>query len=398
MYSRTIETEFLSWMEREEILIITWSRQVWKTSFMKHIQWTNNFNNEFFNLEDFELLSLFNESPKNLIKLLKEKYSFEDKIFVFIDEIQYLNNPSNFLKYIYDEYKDNIKLIVSWSSAFYLDEKFNDSLAWRKKIFHLTNLSFKEFLIFKNEKKLVEIISDYANLTPITKDKIIDYLNEYLVYGGYPKVVVESNIEMKKQLIWEIVNSYLQKDILESKVDMQDKFYNLYKILSSQTSQLVNVNELASTLWISNTSVNKYLHILRKTFHLYELKLFSNNVRKELTKMSKMYIQDLGVKNYFEKNFNKLSDRLDKWAIFETFVFNELRNIYWIENIKFWRTLDKKEIDFVINTFDKQIAYEVKLSNTKVNFTSFLNSYPQFQTWVINLDNVFNLIYNYSPK
>ncbi|MEF2175186.1 MAG: AAA family ATPase, partial [Candidatus Absconditabacteria bacterium] len=119
MYSRTIEAEFLSWMEREEILIITGSRQVGKTSFMKHIQGTNNFNNEFFNLEDFELLSLFNESPKNLIKLLKEKHSFEDKIFVFIDEIQYLNNPSNFLKYIYDEYKDKIKLIVSGSSAFY---------------------------------------------------------------------------------------------------------------------------------------------------------------------------------------------------------------------------------------------------------------------------------------
>ncbi|MEF2175227.1 MAG: DUF4143 domain-containing protein, partial [Candidatus Absconditabacteria bacterium] len=297
-----------------------------------------------------------------------------------------------------DEYKDKIKLIVSGSSAFYLDEKFNDSLAGRKKIFHLTNLSFKEFLIFKNENKLVEIISDYANLTTITKDKITDYLNEYLVYGGYPKVVVESNIEMKKQLIGEIVNSYLQKDILESKVDMQDKFYNLYKILSSQTSQLVNVNELASTLGISTTSVNKYLHILRKTFHLYELKPFSNNVRKELTKMSKIYIQDLGVKNYFEKNFNKLSDRLDKGAIFETFVFNELRNIYGIENIKFWRTLDKKEIDFVINTFDKQIAYEVKLSNTKVNFTSFLNSYPQFQTGVINLDNVFSLIYNTNHK
>ncbi len=392
MYKRSLKKEFLSWLEKEEILIITGSRQVWKSSFMKDLQSELNKPNIFYNLEDFELLNLFDENPKNLIKLLKEKFDFKEKIYVFCDEIQYLKNPTNFLKYIYDEHKNDIKLIVSGSSAFYIDEKFRDSLAWRKKIFHMTPLNFREFLHFKNEENLEKQLSIFNNLTSISKSKIYEYLDEFLIYWWYPKIVLEQNKETKKELIWELVNSYVKKDILESKVELPIKFLNLYKILASQTWQLLNTNELSNTLDLSITAVNKYINILKKSFHIYEIKPFYSNLRKEITKMPKVYIQDLWIKNYFEKNFNNIDNRIDNWAIFETFIFNELKNIYSQDNINFWRTQDKKEIDFIIKDESKNQAIEVKYKHKKVNFEVFKNNYDNFETKVISRENVFDFI------
>lgn len=183
MFRRTIEDAFLSWIDHDEILILTGSRQVGKSSFMRYIQSNLGKPNVFYNLEDYELLHLFDESPKNLIKLMKESHPSTEKIYVFIDEIQYLRDPSRFLKYLYDEHKDEIKLIVSGSSAFYLDEKFDDSLAGRKKIFHLSPLSFGEFLIFNQEEGLIKNLKEFSLLTTITQRKIYEYLDLYITYG-----------------------------------------------------------------------------------------------------------------------------------------------------------------------------------------------------------------------
>ena len=123
---------------------------------------------------------------------------------MFIDEIQYLANPTNFLKFIYDEYKDKIKLFVSGSSAFYIDSKFTDSLAGRKKIFILNNLSFSEFLKFKNENKLktefdkIDFKKKDLSIYNVIDNKKIDILkNEYMRFGGYPRIVLEKDIEKK---------------------------------------------------------------------------------------------------------------------------------------------------------------------------------------------------------
>ncbi len=105
----------------------------------------------FLNLEDPDYLSLLNQSPKNLFKIFP--FDLNKRTFLLIDEVQYLSNPSNFLKYMFDEYKGKIKIIASGSSAFYIDRRFKESLAGRKRIFYLHTLSFPEFLRFKNDKK-----------------------------------------------------------------------------------------------------------------------------------------------------------------------------------------------------------------------------------------------------
>ena len=140
---RDIIKEVENYLKSDEMLIFVGARQAGKTTILKQIKEDIESNGcvcYFLNLEDPQYLSLLDEHPRNLLKIFT--LDLEAKSFVFIDEIQYLKDPSNFLKYIYDEYQGKIKLIVSGSSAFYIDKKFKDSLAGRKKIFHVSTLSF----------------------------------------------------------------------------------------------------------------------------------------------------------------------------------------------------------------------------------------------------------------
>ncbi len=134
-------------------------------------------------------------------------------MYVFIDEIQYLKNPSNFLKYIFDQYKSKIKLIVSGSSSFYIDDEFKDSLAGRKIIFPINSLSFDEFLDFKDIPAIPE-----ENFPKHRRKEYEIYLEEYMTYGGFPRIVLEKNKEMKKILLSELVNAYLKKDVFEQNI------------------------------------------------------------------------------------------------------------------------------------------------------------------------------------
>ena len=147
-------------MQNNEVTIITGARQVGKTTILKQIE---NYLTEkglpcfYINLEDPDYLHLLNDHPRNIFNLFSLPKN--QKIYFLVDEVQYLDNPSNFLKYLYDEFSKRIKLIVSGSSAFYMDTKFKDSLAGRKKIFILYTLSLDEFLKFNNKQHLARLIA-----------------------------------------------------------------------------------------------------------------------------------------------------------------------------------------------------------------------------------------------
>lgn len=152
---RDIVSQVDRYLNSDYILIFTGARQTGKTTILKHLfekLQSENQKVHFINLEDIDYLSLLNESPKNLLSIVG--LELKEEVTVFIAEIQYLNNPTNFLKYFYDEYRDKIKLIVSGSSTFYWGIKFEDSLAGRKRIFQVYPLSFSEFLAFKDEQEL----------------------------------------------------------------------------------------------------------------------------------------------------------------------------------------------------------------------------------------------------
>jgi hypothetical protein len=237
-------------------------------------------------------------------------------------------------------------------------------------------------LRFKNEDVLAGKLG--GNLSLEERNKISYYYREFMVFGGYPKAVL-SSFESKKEVLRELAYSYIKKDIYDSNISQSDNFYKLIKILARQTGELVNVLELAGTLGVSKTAVDNYLYVMRKSFHISFAKPFSRNVRKELTKMPKVYFLDLGLRNFFAGNFDSFDFREDKGKLLENAVYRQLIEKYDKTEIRFWRTADKKEVDFVV----ENQALEVKADSGKIkekNLETFSQAYPEMNISIATID------------
>jgi len=380
---RDITRKALKYVDSPDILILTGARQAGKTTIMKQIR--SQLEKEgracyWLDLEDIEYLGMANQTPKNLFKIFN--LDLDKQNYVFVDEVQYLDNPSNFLKYLHDEYAGRIKLIASGSSAFYLDTKFSDSLAGRKRIFHVRTLSFREFLRFRQEDTLAR--ADLGRLSLQEKERVSLYFREYMLYGGYPRVVLAPR-EEKREILRELAYSYIKKDILEANISKSDAFYKLFRVLAGQTGGLINTSELADTLDLSKTSIDNYLLIMRKSFHISLVKPFHGNIRKELTKMPKVYFLDLGLRNFFLDWQDSFAARPDKGQLLENAVYRQLLEKREPDEINFWRTITRKEVDFVSG----REAWEVKLNPRKAkkrDYQSFMDSYPDIQLKIASID------------
>jgi uncharacterized protein len=384
--NRSIYPEIIKRMEEDDILLITGPRQAGKTTLLCHVQEALETEGKvcrYITLENASLVESFNKDPLNLLILLG--INLKEKTFVFIDEIQYLKNPSNFLKLLYDEYRGKIKLIVTGSSAFYIDKGFKDSLVGRKYIFQLNPLSLKEFVEFKEGNDVL------ANRLPIMswleKEQFMRYYDEYIKYGGYPRVVLAKDHEDKVLALSEIVSNYIKKDVIEAGLKSEDVYHKILRLLASQTGSLVNKLEIAHTLEVSTTLVDNYLYVMSKSFHIVLISPFSNSPRVEIRKMPKVYFIDIGLRNYLINNFESFTTRLDKGVVLENLVF---RSFYEKDTnslfLQYWRSLTGAEVDFIIR---KEAAYEVKVQAkhlNKGNYKLFMEKYPKMKFTVISFD------------
>lgn len=386
MVIRKKYSEITTHIPRKEFTILIGARQIGKSTLLKQIEEELIKKDEivyFINLERKNVLQELDQDPENLFKFCP--LADGKKIIVMIDEIQYLKDASGFLKLLYDEYADRLKIVATGSSAFYIDKDFKDSLAGRKRIFQMPTLDFDEFLDFKGK---TELLSDLNELKNGKKQKSVyenifwSLMDEYLNYGGYPAVVLENDFSAKKELLKEIRDSYIKRDILESGVNDEEKLYRLLMVLASQSGNLLNVNELSNTLRINNITTENYLYILQKCFHISLVRPFYNNLRKELIKMPKIYLNDLGLRNILINYFAPIEQRADKGALLENYVFRKLLEKHEADQVKFWRTADGNEVDFVIETsFQKGFAVEVKFQENEAKLSKykiFTTEYPEF--------------------
>lgn len=354
MYKRDIIEKIVKFLYTSDILLFYWARQVWKTSLMKYIQDNSFYDNSlFFDLENPNYLELLNKNPEIFIDYIKSYHSWQEnnKLTIFIDEIQYLDNPTSFLKYIYDKYK-NIKLIISWSSTLEIRWKLKDSLVWRLIKFDIYPLNFKEFLRFSNKENLSNFVWKPVDLN-IINEELKFYYELFFRYWAYPKIVLSNDEDVKKEYLKQIYSSYIEKDIKDIwKIREIDKFNKLLIVLANQSGKLFNISEIANTLWITINTVNEWIFLLENTFVIKIVKPFSTNIRWELTKMPKIFFIDNGIRNYIDNDYNL------KWDSFENSFFNYINNSYLSEKINFYRTTDKKEIDFVLDW----VPYELKLN------------------------------------
>jgi hypothetical protein len=169
-------------LENNLIILILGARQLGKTTVLKQIRdaISVRFPTYFLNLEDPDIKKYLDIHPNKLFDITGSDPKQQQVIF--IDEIQYLQNPSNVLKYLYDEYKDTVKLIVSGSSSFYIDQTFKDSLMGRKRILHMYSLDFEEFLAFKQETQILQSFFIDKKIPLLLRDRLHQLFLEYCTY------------------------------------------------------------------------------------------------------------------------------------------------------------------------------------------------------------------------
>jgi predicted AAA+ superfamily ATPase len=217
----------------------------------------------------------------------------------------------------------------------------------------------------------------------------------YMIFGGYPAVITEPDKSAKINLLKEIRDSFIKRDILEAGVVNEIAFYHLFRILAAQTGNLVNVNELSLTLRIKNETVSNYLNVMQKCFHISLPKPSSRNLRKELVKMPKVYLLDTGLRNCLLNNFQPLALRTDKGELWENTVFRLLINKYGLDSVLYWRTSAGNEVDFVIPDMDEAKAIEAKYDIAFTNQNKcklFHEAYPEIKlqfAWMYPMDESF---------
>ena len=390
-------------LKKKEFSILTGARQTGKTTILKQLDddcKQSGIPTVFLNLENKSILTELNKSPLALFHFLPDT---EQRIVVFVDEIQYLDDPSNFLKLLYDEYVNKLKIVATGSSAFYIDRNFKDSLAGRKRVFTLYTCSFDEHLSLRGKAELLSELNRISRKKG-SKSALLHKLevewNSYILFGGYPAVVTEHDIEDKKLLLNEIKDSFVKRDILESGVKNETAFYSLFRILADQTGNLLNVNELSTTLRIKSDTVENYLFILRKCLHIALVKPFFRNIRKELTKMPKVYLLDTGLRNSLLNSFAPLTFRPDKGSLWENTYFRMLLCIYPQDEIFYWRTSAGNEVDFVLPDIQNPYAVEVKYEQNAIKeskYKVFSENYPDIPLRYAYLNPFTESFFNINP-
>lgn len=379
---RSLFQPLLQHLLKKEFTIMTGARQTGKSTLLKQLNEhckKTGMPAAFLNLENKDVLAHLDKSPFNLMTYLPVT---EERVIVFIDEIQYLQDPSNFLKLLHDEHAEKIKIVATGSSAFYMDSSFKDSLAGRKKIFWLRTCSFDEYLQLRDKQDLLNDIVRIRT-APNAKSVYIDLLRQewdaYMLYGGYPAIITEPDNQGKTERLAEIRDSYLKRDVLEADIQNETTFYSLFRILAGQSGSLLNINELSVTLRIKHETVTNYMAILQKCFHIALVRPFYRNLRKELTKMPKIYLLDTGIQNSLLNNFQPFTFRIDKGMIWETLYYKLLCEKHGTDDILFWRTADGNEVDFVMPYLEKPYAVEIKYDKALVKsakYQKFKATYP----------------------
>ncbi len=306
---------------------------------------------------------------------------------VFIDEIQRKENAGLFLKGLYDQGLP-WKLVVSGSGSIELKEKTSESLAGRKRMFELSTVGFGEFADFKTGYYYTDKLREFFRTEPAKTDQLF---REYLMYGGYPRVILADTHQEKLATINEIYRSYLEKDIVYLlRVEKSDSFSNLVKVLASQSGKMVNYSELSATLGLSLSTVKNYLWYLEKTFIVWKVTPWFTNIRKEITKAPVYYFHDVGLRNFASGSFGAIADS-DAGFAFQTVVHAMLKERFPLadKTIHYWRTKDKAEVDFVIRSGDAVTPLEVKYRDMKKlelqrSFRGFLDGYHPEHGYVVN--------------
>lgn len=374
MIQRALEKKLLSDIKPQKVVLLLGARRVGKTVLMEKLIREYGDGVVFLNGEDYTTVEMLSARTISSYKQL-----FQGVKLLAIDEAQNIPHIGNILKLIIDHI-EGLSVIVSGSSSFDLYNMAGEPLVGRSNHYMLYPFSLKEL---SKEESGVETMQ---------------LLEERLVYGMYPELIHISDFDKKKQYLLEVVNSYLLKDILMiDGIKNSSKMRDLLRLVAFQMGSEVSYDELARQLGLSRNTVEKYLDLLSKIYVIHKLPAFSQNKRKEVTKSSKWYFTDNGIRNAVINDFRVVSMREDVGLLWESFLIGERmkkrNNANEFASFYFWRSYSMQEID-LIEEFNGTIsAFEFKWNNKKVKTPSrFVENYPHTDFNVINKINFWDFI------
>lgn len=374
--NRELQTKLTESLKPNRASILLGPRRVGKSILIKQIVGSLGIKHLLLNGENPAVQEEFkNRNLSNLKRLIGNNE------LLVIDEAQKIPQMGQIAKFIIDEI-DGIKIMLTGSSAYDINNEFGEPLTGRKRTFSLYPFSENELLD----------ANGYITLK--------DNLENRLIYGNYPEVSkIDSNTE-KREYLDDLVSSYLLKDILAfDSIRNSSKIFDLLRLIAFQIGNEVSYNEIATKLSISKNTVERYLDLLSKVFIIFRLGGYSNNLRKEITKSQKWYFFDTGVRNTIIANLNPISLRNDIGQIWENYVISERvkRQSYnkILSNNFFWRTYDKQEIDWLEERDGNLFAYEIKWSDRKKpkKPAAFAKAYPDSKFKVITPQNYHDFIF-----
>jgi uncharacterized protein len=387
--------ELLKEKNNKEISIIIGARQVGKTTILKELQKELSKTNKTLFL-DLDILSNAEkiqnfETLLNYLKLNGYEEKQKEFFYLFFDEFQRYTDVSILMKNIYDN-TDNIKVYATGSSSLQIKNSIQESLAGRKKIHYLYPLDFEEYLWFKEDE---EAIKYYNNMPKVQGENIVIgklklFLEEFMIYGGYPAVVLAETPKEKKEKLNNIFDLYVKKELIEylaiKKILGAKKVIEYLAINNGQKTQY---EEITNRCELSTYEVKQFIEVLNETFITTELRPFFTNKNKELVKTPKIYFIDNGVRNYFINNFNPTTLRGDVGFLFEGYIISELLKAN-IKYLKYWQNKKKQEVDIIIDNVSEQIAIEIKYkeklkTEDYKNLDVFKQEYPEAKLKLINL-------------
>jgi predicted AAA+ superfamily ATPase len=324
--------------------------------------------------ENVRIREILGSMDITILKEFAEEYDI-----VAIDEAQLIPEIGNILKLLVDQVPDT-KFIATGSSSFELTQKLGEPLTGRKRTLLLYPLSQKELK------------------STFTRSELKEKLEEFLLFGTYPEVLSAKTKGEKIEIVRELADSYLLKDILAlDKIRSSKTLVHLLKLLAFQVGSQVSFSELAGQLSVDVKTVGRYLDLLEKSFVIKKITGFSRNLRNEIASKAKYFFIDNGMRNAVISQFNQLDERDDQGMLFENFLVSErikkLTYESFYGNIYFWRTYGGQEIDLVEEKDGQINGYEMKwgLKTPKIP-KDWLTNYPKAGFKVITRENYLDFL------
>lgn len=360
-FQRKIFASLERHLSAKQVTVLTGMRRTGKTTLVKQLMKVSDIEQKlFFDLERMDHRKLFSYDNYELtIDLLKiQGIDFSKKVIICIDEIQLLPNIPSVIKYLYDNY--NIKFIVTGSSSYYIKNKFQESMAGRKKIFEIFPLDFGEFLTFNNIKYQplldINLLTNYE----LEYSRLQLKYDEYCVYGGFPEVVLEENLVKKKNILQDILGSYINIDLVQiADIKKLPELRDIIKLLASRIGSKIDILKIANTVNLSRQTVENYIYLLEHTYFIKTIPVYSLNADREIVKARKIYFLDNGIATQFAE--------LSSGSKFENAVFNQLHHY---GEVNYYQLKTGQEIDFLI---DKKMAFEVKETAQAIDYKKLMN-------------------------